>query len=123
MANPLIDIWIAMSFPTRFLQLRKERDLTQQGMADAIGIHVTQIKRYEAGSSQPSLEILKKIALTFNITTDSLIFEEGERDPDEGFKLQFEALNQFTEDEKKVAKQLLDSLILQHTANQLAANK
>ncbi len=123
MANSLIDIWIAMSFPMRFLQLRKERNLTQQGMADAISIHVTQIKRYEAGTSQPSLEILKKIALTFNITTDSLVFKEGERDPGEKLKLQFEAVSQFSHEEQNVAKQLLDSLILQHTANQLAINK
>jgi len=37
--------------------------------------------------------------------------------------MQFEAINRFTDEEKQVAKQLLDSLILQHTANQLAANK
>ncbi len=49
-------------------------------MADAVGMHITQVKRYEAGQAQPSVEILKKIATAFNVTTDWLIFEEGERD-------------------------------------------
>ncbi|MGS2724769.1 helix-turn-helix domain-containing protein [Porticoccus sp. GXU_MW_L64] len=120
MANPTMTLWIAMSFPIRFLQLRKDNDLTQQGMADAIGIHVTQVKRYEAGTSQPSLEILKKIAVTFSITTDELIFEDSERGPSDDLQMQFEALSQFDKEEKKIAKAVLDSLILKHTANRLA---
>jgi len=61
-----MSLLIPMSFPIRFIQLRKEHGLTQQGMADTIGIHVTQIKRYEAGTAQPSIEILKKIAIAFH---------------------------------------------------------
>ena len=41
-----------------------------------------EIKRYEAGTSQPSLEAIKKIAKTLRVTTDSLIFEEEELEPD-----------------------------------------
>ncbi len=43
--------------------MRRERDLTQQEMADAIGVHVNQVRRYEAGATQPSLDALKKIAV------------------------------------------------------------
>ena len=49
-----------MSFSERLIALRRERSLTQQGFSDATGIHVQQIKRYEAGTSQPSAEALKK---------------------------------------------------------------
>ena len=48
-----------MSFPKRFIQLRKDKQLTQQQMADTVGIHITQVKRYEAGHAQPSIELLK----------------------------------------------------------------
>ena len=37
----------------------------------------TQVKRYESGQAQPSIEILKKIALAFHTTTDWLVFEEA----------------------------------------------
>lgn len=87
-----------MSFTERFLQLRKQHSLTQQQMADTVGIHITQVKRYESGEAQPSLEILKKVATAFNVTTDWLVFEQGEREPQDELKLKFEAVAQMDED-------------------------
>ncbi|MGY2287923.1 helix-turn-helix domain-containing protein [Pseudomonas gingeri] len=70
-----------MSFTERFLRLRKQHSLTQQQMADTVGIHITQVKRYESGEAQPLLEVLKKVAVAFNVSTDWLMFEENEREP------------------------------------------
>ena len=115
--NNQITVFISMSFPTRFLQLRNDNGLTQQGMADTVDIHITQVKRYEAGTAQPSLEILKKIATAFHVTTDWLIFDDGEREPSDELRLQFEALQGFSPEEKLVAKNVLEGLILKHDAN------
>jgi transcriptional regulator with XRE-family HTH domain len=115
--NNQITVFISMSFPTRFLQLRKDNGLTQQGMADTVDIHITQVKRYEAGTAQPSLERLKKIATAFHVTTDWLIFDDGEREPSDELRLQFEAVQAFTPEEKQVAKNVLEGLILKHDAN------
>ncbi len=113
--------WIlTMSFSRRLASIRKAKSMTQQQMADTIGIHVSQIKRYESGDTQPSLEVLRKIALALNISADLLLFDDGERGPGEELLMQFEALSQFDEQEKRIAKELLDSLILKHTANRLA---
>lgn len=111
---------LPMSFPDRFIQLRKQHGLTQQGMADAVGIHITQVKRYEAGSAQPSLEILRKIAIAFNITADWLIFEDGAREPVDDLKLKFEAIQQMDTEEQKVIRSVLDGLILKHQARRWA---
>lgn len=111
---------LTMSFSRRLAKIRKDKKLTQQQMADTIGIHVSQIKRYESGDTQPSLDVLRKIALALNISADLLLFDEDERQPSGDLLMQFEALGQFTEEEKKVAKELLDSLILKHTANRLS---
>lgn len=108
----------AMSFALRMIALRRERGLTQQGFADATGIHVQQIKRYEAGTSQPSAEALKKIAKCFGVTTDWLLFEDAERGPDEDLRLQFEAMSQLTPEEKEVARAVLEGLLLKHAARQ-----
>lgn len=110
----------AMSFGQRLIALRRERGLTQQGFADATGIHVQQIKRYEAGSSQPSAEALKKIAKCFGVTTDWLLFEDTERGPDEDLRLQFEAMSQLTPEEKQVARAVLEGLLLKHAARRFA---
>lgn len=108
-----------MSFSTRFLQLRKEHGLTQPQMADKVGIHLTQVRRYESGEAQPSLEILKRIAVTFSVSADWLIFEEGEREPQDELKLKFEAIKQMDEEELKSVTSVLDALILKHQARRV----
>lgn len=110
-----------MDFPTQLVKLRKLRGYTQQSFADEVQLHVNQIKRYEAASAQPTLETLIRVAQALNVTLDELVFGDAPRSLMDEFKMQFEALERFTEHEKLVAKELLDSLILKHTANRLAA--
>lgn len=103
-----------MSFSAKVIALRKARGLTQQGLADLTGIHIQQIKRYEAGTSEPSAEALRKIATSLHVTTDSLLFEDGERGPDDDFRLQFEALSQLPPEEQSVVREVLESLIIKY---------
>ncbi|WP_440963537.1 helix-turn-helix domain-containing protein [Massilia sp. GER05] len=86
--------------------------LQRLGLADASGIHVQQIKRYEAGSAQPTAEALKKLALALHASTDFLLFEEGEREPDDDLKLRFEAIAALRPEEQEVAKAVLDAIIV-----------
>jgi len=58
--------------------------------------------------------------LALNISADLLLFDEDERGPTDEFRMQFEALGHFSKEEKRVVKELLDSLILKHTANRLS---
>lgn len=112
-------IWMVspMSIAVRLIALRKERGLTQQEMADRVGLHVNQVRRYEAGNAQPSLEALKKIAITTSITIDSLVFDKEERGPqDEALKLRFEAVTQLDDQGKTVIMELIDGMLLKHDA-------
>lgn len=108
-----------MAFSERLVQLRKERGLTQQGLADLAGVHLTQIQRYEAGTAQPTLDVMKKLAIALSASTDWLLFEEDERGPDDELKLHFEAVRQFDEEERKTALEVLDGLILKHQAKRM----
>ncbi|MBO3750028.1 helix-turn-helix transcriptional regulator [Streptosporangiaceae bacterium NEAU-GS5] len=65
-------------FGNRMSARRKGRGLTEQALADASGAHVTQIRRYEAGTSRPILDVLRNLILALNTSADSLLF-----DPDE----------------------------------------
>jgi transcriptional regulator with XRE-family HTH domain len=107
---------ISMSIAQRLVALRKQKGLTQQALADALGLHITQVKRYEAGTSQPSLEALKKLSQTFRVTTDSLIFEPQELEPDEDLRLQFKAVSDMPPEEQRVVKQLLEGMIIKYEA-------
>ena len=46
-----------------------------RSVAAASGARVTQIRRYEAGTSQPTLDVLRNLAFALNISADSLLFE------------------------------------------------
>jgi len=105
-------------FPKQLLKFRKITGLTQQALADKIGINVSQLKRYEYSAAQPTLEVIKKIALVLNVSTDILIFGDAERAPIDELKLQFEAIKEFTPEEMEVAKKVIEGLILQHHASQ-----
>lgn len=118
MASPLLSL-LFMYFPKRLASLRKERGYTQQVMADQIGIHVSQYKRYESGSSQPTLEVFRKITLALHVSADMLLFEEGERAPNEDLSLQFEAVSKMPEEEKKIVKALLEGMIVKYQTKQL----
>ena len=111
-----------MSFRTRFLKLRKKNKLTQQQVADKIGMHISQVKRYESGEAQPSIDLLKKMAQAFNVTTDWLVFDEGERDLPIGLQLMFEAVNQMSEENQMTLKSVVDGMKLKQTSDQLSAN-
>lgn len=119
MATPAFPTWLTMHFAAQLVRLRKQRGWTQQHLADALALHLTQVKRYETGASQPSLEALKKIALTLSVSLDELVFGDAERGPDEALKLKFEALRQFDPDERKIVEGVLDSLINNHQAKRL----
>jgi transcriptional regulator with XRE-family HTH domain len=105
-----------MSFSAKVIALRKERGLTQQGLADLTGIHIQQIKRYEAGTSEPSAEALRKLATSLHVTTDSLLFEDGERGPDDRLKLQFEAVSHLDEKEREAVETVIASVLHMHDA-------
>ncbi len=109
---------LTMSFSDRLAALRKERGLTQQALADAVQVHITQINRYEGGDSQPTLEVIRKLAIALGVSADMLIFDEGERGPDDSLRFQFETISQFEEEDKKVAQAVLEGLILKYQAKQ-----
>ncbi len=107
-----------MHFPKRLASIRKDRGLTQQQMADKIGIHVSQYKRYEAGHSQPTLEVFRKLTLALNASADSLLFNDDERGPteNESLRLQFEAVTKLEPNEQAVIMELIDGMLLKHDA-------
>jgi transcriptional regulator with XRE-family HTH domain len=102
--------------------LRRERGLTQQQLAERVAVDVQQLKRYEAGSSQPTLDVIRKMALALNVSSDRLLFGEEERGPDDDLRLQFEAINSFDPEEKQVVRSLLEGMILKHEARRWSSS-
>jgi transcriptional regulator with XRE-family HTH domain len=112
-----------MDFATRLAAARKERGLTQQALADRVGIHVTQIRRYEAGTSSPTLDVLKHLTVALSTSADSLLFDDDERGPqDPGLRLHLESLDQLDPDEQAAIRTVIEGTLLRHQARRLAAS-
>ena len=56
---------------------RKAVGWTQQQIADMLNINRTTYTKYELGTSEPSLEILKKIASILNVDMNTLLDENA----------------------------------------------
>ena len=61
------------NFNIRLRQLRTEAGLSQQELADKIGISKSSINMYERGEREPSFETLEAIADYFNVDMDFLV--------------------------------------------------
>ena len=59
-------------------RLRRERDITQEELAGAIGVTYQSVSRWENGQAYPDMELIPKIAQFFDISTDILFGTDSE---------------------------------------------
>lgn len=76
----IVDLWCFMLiemdsalFCTRLKEIRTQRKMTQQDIADKTGIPSTSISHIEAGARKPSLENFFKLAVVLNVSADYLL--------------------------------------------------
>ena len=103
-----------MQFPERLAVMRKAKGLTQRQLATAVGVHVSQVVRYENGASQTTLDVLRRLAGVLDVNGERLLFAPGERGPDDDMRSYYEAVTRLDEDEKEVVRSVLDAIILRH---------
>ena len=54
-------------------RLRRERDLTQEELAEQLGVSFQSISRWETGACYPDMELVPSITSFFGVTVDSLM--------------------------------------------------
>ena len=62
-----------MEFQNRLYELRKKAGLSQEGLADLLGVTRQAVQKWEAGSSRPDMDNLAALARYFNVTLDYLV--------------------------------------------------
>jgi transcriptional regulator with XRE-family HTH domain len=60
------------AFSNRLAALRAERDMTQEQLADASGVALNSIARYESQANGPSLDVACKLATALGCSIDVL---------------------------------------------------
>jgi putative transcriptional regulator len=63
----------------RIQELRSEKGLTQQSLADAVDVTRATIIAIEKGNYNPSLELAFRLAKVFQTGIDKIFFEKGVR--------------------------------------------
>ena len=56
---------------------RKERGLSQEGLAFECGVHRTYVSGVERGTRNPTVLVLEQIATALNVPTSRLLEENG----------------------------------------------
>ena len=121
MTSPTASWVVSMEFAARLAHLRKQKGFSQQALADAVGIHSSQIKRYESGATCPSLDALKMLAITLGVSADALLFDEDERGPAEDFHLTLDVISHLNDEEQRIIREVLDAMLLKYQARRWAA--
>ena len=62
-----------MEFNEKLQELRKQRGLTQEELAEKLYVSRTAISKWESGRGYPNIESLKAIAKFFEVTVDELL--------------------------------------------------
>ena len=62
-----------MEFNEKLQQLRKNKGLTQEELAQAIYVSRTAVSKWESGRGYPNIESLKELARFFSVTVDELL--------------------------------------------------
>ena len=114
-----------MGIGERIKELRTLNKLTQTDLAKKVGLSYIQIGRYETQKSNPSSEVLQKLASVLDTTTDFLM--NGSHDEmvatqltDRELLNQFKAVEQLNKDDKHLIKTFIDAFLTKRQVQKLA---
>lgn len=62
-----------MTFQEKLYQLRRERSLSQEGLASALGVSRQAVQKWESGAASPDTNNLIALSDFFGVTLDSLL--------------------------------------------------
>jgi len=110
-------------FGANLKKFRTEKGFSQEAFATKIGVHVTNLSKYERNKSIPSLEIAEKMAEALDISIDEMVYGQQ----NEKARIQIadnELLNLFNktqnlpDDQKKTVIELLSAFLLKANLKQ-----
>ena len=71
-----------LHFPENITRLRQAQGLTQEVLADHIGVTKASVSKWERGQSLPDAPVLAELASFFGVTLDELVGTEPQHGPE-----------------------------------------
>lgn len=106
----------------RIAQARKERGLTQQQLADALGISQQTLAHYEVGRVGVGAPMLPRLSELLDLSFDEILLGQptvrlpGKRGPASRLEQQLDAIARLPKAEQRAVSTLLTAVLAQHTA-------
>lgn len=110
-------------FGANLKRFRTEKGFSQEAFASQIGVHVTNLSKYERNKSVPSLEIAEKMATALDMSLDEMVYgQQNEkariRIADNELLSLFNKTQQLPDDQKKTVVDLLSAFLLKSNLKQ-----
>ena len=117
-----------MSFGHNLVKIRKVKGLTQDDLVKRSGVAISQIRRYEADKSSPTLDAIVRLVMALGVSIDELAFGEAtgvavSRIIDKELLEQFEQISALEGEEKKAVKTILEGVIVKHQVEKMMRPK
>ncbi|MGD0884077.1 MAG: RstR family transcriptional repressor [Thermodesulfovibrionales bacterium] len=117
-----------MAFGKNLSRFRKEKGLTQGDLVKRSGVAISQIRRYEADKSSPTLDVITRLAKALGVSIDELVFDKAtgiaaSKIMDRELLEQFEMVSALDEDEREAVKKILEGVIVKHQVNKMMRPK
>jgi transcriptional regulator with XRE-family HTH domain len=117
-----------MSFGKNLAKIRKQRGLTQEELVKISGVGISQIRRYEADKSTPSLDAVIKLVKAIGVSIDEMVFDKtttiaSNKIIDRELLEQFEMISYMDDEERSLAKKILEGIIVKNQVEKLLKPK
>lgn len=100
----------------RLLEIRKEKKLSQQQLAEIAGVHFTNVGKYERSEAVPSADVFNRIAKALEVSPDYLLNGTIQDKAKNNIKdidllIQFEKVEKLSDNNKLLIKEFLDAFL------------
>lgn len=109
--------YLDMDFKGRLKQARNAKGISQSNLAKSIGVHVTNISRYERGENKPTSQVLSRLADALAVSADYLMSGStndvaNNTISDKELLEQFKKVEQLPQNKKVLIKEFLDAFLI-----------
>ena len=117
-----------MTFGTNLVRIRKDKGLTQEDLVKKSGVAISQIRRYEANKTSPTLDIIVRLVKALGVSIDELAFDKirgvaASKIVDKELLEQFEIISVMEEGDKNAVKKILEGVIVKNQVEKMIKPK
>ncbi len=109
---------MSANFSNNFKTMRKQRSLTQEQIAETLGVSCQAVSKWETNSSYPDISLLPIIADYFGVSVDYLLGHDTSKKLEEIDNTCMFAENLFTEKRYREAIPVLREMLVKHPGNE-----